>query len=144
MLTARKYRLYPSDGERELMAQHFGCARFVYNEALAYNQEHYQSKGKFLSAFELTKRLPALKEQHPWLKDVNAQVLQQSLMDLGIAFTRWGKRLAKFPRFKSKHHRHQSCRFPQRPAGRLHRGQGCSSWQGSAESRSTLPILETL
>ena len=114
MLTARKYRLYPSDGERELMAQHFGCCRWVWNEALAYQERHRAEHGKFLSAFDLIKRLPALKEQHPWLKDVDSQALQQSLQDLGIALTNFYQKRARFPKFKSKQHRHQSCRFPQR------------------------------
>lgn len=113
MLIARYYRLYPSDGTREMLVQHFGCARFVYNEALAYNQEHYSKTGKFLSAFDLMKRLPGLKEQYPWLKDVNAQALQQVLTDLGAAFNNFYKKRGKFPHFKSKRHSRQSCRFPQ-------------------------------
>jgi len=31
MLTATKIRLYPTAGQEQLLAEQFGCARFVWN-----------------------------------------------------------------------------------------------------------------
>lgn len=44
---------------------------------------------------------------------MNAQSLQQALVDLGKAFTNFYRKRTGFPRFKSRRNPKQSCRFPQ-------------------------------
>ena len=41
-----KFRLYPTKAQTELLAKHFGCARFVYNYFLNQRQEQYRLTGK--------------------------------------------------------------------------------------------------
>ena len=45
MLRAYKYRIYPTDEQKVLLAKTFGCCRFVYNWALNLKVEAYK-RGK--------------------------------------------------------------------------------------------------
>ena len=57
--------------------------------------------------------LPQLKVEHPWLKeDCYSSVLQCVAINLNKAYTNFFEGRAKFPRFKSKHHK-QSIQYPQ-------------------------------
>lgn len=112
MKNALKIRLKPTPEQQQKLAANFGCARWVWNEALTFSQAHYQQTGKTLSAFDLKKRLPALKQQYPWLKDAYSQTLQQSILNFGTARERFFQKLARFPKLKRKQNR-QSIQFPQ-------------------------------
>lgn len=112
MLTATRIRLYPNTAQRQSLAKQFGCARFVYNEALAETQQLYKETGKGLSYESMCIRLPKLKLEHDWLGEATAQVLQQSVRNLSRAFINFFERRGKYPRFKSKHGP-QSIQFPQ-------------------------------
>ena len=94
------------------MARQFGCARWAWNDALAETRRLYQETGKGLGYESMTVRLPALKQEHEWLKEANAQSLQQSLRHLSRAFVNFFERRGKYPRFKAKGGP-QSVQFPQ-------------------------------
>ena len=66
MLRVYKYRIYPNDAQKQQLAHHFGCARWVYNWALATTKNHYEKTKKQLSRRELQDALVALKhtEEH--------------------------------------------------------------------------------
>lgn len=102
MLKAYKYRISPTKAQIELINKHIGSARFVYNLALECKQMAYAGSRVNLSCFDLVKRLPGLKEEFPWLKEVNSQSLQQSIVNLDSAFTRFFKGQSSFPKFKKK------------------------------------------
>src|SRR3954453_1594329 len=112
MLTATRIRLYPNVAQRQSLAKQFGCARFVYNEALAETQRLYKETGKGLAYESMAVRLPKLKQEHDWLGEATAQVLQQSVRNLSRAFVNFFEKRGKYPRFKSKHGP-QSIQFPQ-------------------------------
>lgn len=112
MLSATRIRLYPNVTQRSSLAQQFGCARWVWNEALAETQRLYRETGKGLTYETMTVRLPKLKQRHDWLGEAVAQALQQSLRNLARAFTNFFQGRARYPRFKSRHER-QSVQFPQ-------------------------------
>ena len=113
-----KYRLYPHPHQRQALAQVFGCARVVWNDALALKQEAWQERQERLSINDLMKVCITQAKQTPersWLKQVHATPLQQSLRDLDRAFKNWwkslkGKGRTGAPRFKRRHHR-QAIRF---------------------------------
>lgn len=112
MYRAYKYRLYPSELQKELISKHIGSSRFVYNLALeTKNMAYIGSKHNF-SPFDLIKQLPELKKECEWLKEVNSQSLQQSIQNMDIAFKRFFKG-AGYPKFKSKHRGKQSFSVPQ-------------------------------
>ncbi|MBB6062130.1 putative transposase [Thermosipho japonicus] len=52
-------------------------------------------------------------DKYSWLKEVNSQMLQQSLKDLERAFKNFFKKQAGYPRFKKKKFSRQTFRVPQ-------------------------------
>jgi putative transposase len=113
MLKGLKYRIYPTNTQKELISKHIGSSRFIYNLALETKITAYTgSKHKF-STFDLIKQLPELKKECEWLKDVNSQSLQKSIQNVDIAFKRFFKG-AGFPKYKSKNKGKQSFSIPQK------------------------------
>jgi len=112
MLKGFKYRLYPTNSQKELIAKHIGSSRFVYNLALETKNSAYLGSKHNFSLFDLIKQLPELKKECEWLKEVNSQSLQQSIQNMDIAFKKFFKG-AGFPKFKSKHKGRQSFSVPQ-------------------------------
>ena len=82
------YRLYPVPRERQALARAFGCARVVFNDALAARQEAHAAGQPYLTDGELSARLTAAKatRERAWLGEVSAVVLQQALADLTAAY----------------------------------------------------------
>ncbi len=99
---AYKYRFYPTDEQKKLLAQTFGCCRFVYNWGLISRKTAYFQHGKSLYYNDLAAMLPALKEQYPWLRDTSSVPLQQALRHLDRAFVNFFEGRAEYPTFKKK------------------------------------------
>ncbi len=93
------------DTQAAQLAKTFGCARYIYNQALEYRtiawQQEKQSVGYHLTAAKLTewKKEP----EKAFLSEVSSVVLQQSLRNLDAAFTNFFAKRADYPKFKSKH-----------------------------------------
>ena len=104
MFKAFKYRLYPTDSQKELISKHIGCTRFVYNLALETKNTAYLGTKHNFTTFDLIKQLPELKKECTWLKEVNSQSLQQSIQNMDIAFAKFFKG-SGFPKFKKKSNR---------------------------------------
>jgi putative transposase len=113
MFDATRIRLYPTDEQAHSLAVQFGCARWVWNNALAVSGELYRTTGKGLNYHAMSIRLPKLKQEFEWLNDADSQALQQSLQNLSRAYENFFQKRGKYPRFKSKHGR-QSIQYPQR------------------------------
>jgi len=111
MLRSYKYRLYPTASQRQLINKHIGACRFVYNLALECKQLAYAGTKKNVSVFELLRQLTDLKNECVWLREVDSQALQQSIINLDKAFTSFFKGQNKFPNFK-KNRGTQSFRNP--------------------------------
>ena len=101
MYRSYKYRIYPTEPQKELIAKHIGSSRFVFNIALETKNAAYISAKHNYSAFDLVKQLPELKKELPWLKEVNSQSLQQAIQNMDIAFKKFFNG-AGFPKFKKK------------------------------------------
>lgn len=101
------------DSQKELLKKHFGCTRFIYNHFLKEKQNHYLNNGKTLNYNQCAGSIISLKKgDYQWLKEVNSQVLQQSLKNLETAYGNFFRKKSKFPSFKKKSN-HQSFRVPQ-------------------------------
>lgn len=110
---AFKFELMPNGEQIRKMKQFSGCSRFVYNRALAYQNEQYEKDKTFkFSYVKLTNLLPKWKLELTWLKDCHSQVLQQSLKDLERAFKNFFTKRSDFPKFKRKSPK-DKFRFPQ-------------------------------
>ena len=112
ILKTYKLRLYPNKEQETLLNKTFGCTRFLYNMMLAERKETYArlkdskedlKKYKYRTESEF-------KKETEWLKEVDSIALQQSRVDLDMAYKNFfdslsGKRKGKkigFPKFKSK------------------------------------------
>ena len=113
-----KFRIYPNSEQRALIAQTFGCARFVYNHFLNLRKETYESSGETINYVKSSALLTQLKKELTWLKEVDSIPLQESLRDLDFAYQGFFRRVKKgekpgFPRFKSKRDRRKSYKTKQ-------------------------------
>lgn len=105
MLKAYKFRLYPTESQKQFFNQCIGNARFVYNHCLSLKKDFWKNEQKNISMKELSKHITDLKkyQEYEWLKKSDSIALQQSLRDLDSAFQRFFKKQARYPRFHSKH-----------------------------------------
>ena len=117
MLIAYKYRLYPTEEQKQFLAKTMGCARFVYNWALAIRKADYEKqeaegvvKPKTLSIYEISRQLTQFKkkEEYSWLSEVSSSSLIWALTNLDTAYKNFFRRIKKggepagFPKFKNK------------------------------------------
>ena len=75
-----QYRFYPTEQQRQSLAQLFGCVRVVWNDALAFSKS-----SKYPGYKALSKSLTLSKKtiEREWLNNVSSVPLQQSLMSDG-------------------------------------------------------------
>jgi putative transposase len=102
MLVRYRYRIDPTAAQRQALARAFGCARVVYNDALAERRRASQ----------------AGEPERAWLAEVASVALVQACQDARRAYRNWfdsltgkrnGRRVGR-PRFRTKHGR-QSIRL---------------------------------
>ena len=94
---AYKFRLYPNDLQTTIINKTIGCTRVVYNHMLALKKEN-----NYLSRFDMNKLLPSLKEEYPFLNEVDSCSLRCSIFNLENGFNRYYKKLGGMPKFKKK------------------------------------------
>jgi putative transposase len=123
-----RYRIYPTDQQKQSLAQLFGCVRVVWNDALALcKQSEKKPSSADLQKIVITGAKQT--EERTWLEDVSCVPLQQSVADLDIAFKNFfnsckGKRKGRkvgYPKFK-KRTSSQSARFTLRGFSRKKNG----------------------
>lgn len=104
MLKGFRYRFYPTPEQETLLRRTLGCARLVYNRALAARFEAWTTGKKSLGYAQQSKDLTAWKKtpELMFLNDVSSVPLQQSLMHLQTAYSRFFKKISKYPAFKKK------------------------------------------
>jgi putative transposase len=111
-----QYRFYPTNQQRQSLAQLFGCVRVVWNDALAL----CKSSDKLPNYNQLSALLTGAKktEERAWLNDVSCVPLQQVLRHLATAYKNFFNSLQKkrkgvklgAPKFKKKTNK-QSAEF---------------------------------
>lgn len=110
---AFKFEIMPNGEQTRRINQFCGCSRFVFNHALVWqNRQYNQDKSFKFSYTRIANLLPLWKTTFPWLKNCNAQVLQQSLKDLERAFRNFFQKRSNFPKFKKRGVK-ERIRFPQ-------------------------------
>jgi putative transposase len=113
--------LYPDAAQCEALARAFGCARVVFNDALAARRAANEAGEPYITDAAVSARLTASKgtPDRAWLGEVSAVVLQQALADLNTAYRNFfdsitgkrnGPKMAP-PRFRSQKDRRQAIRF---------------------------------
>lgn len=108
MEKAYKFRLYPNKGQEVLLQKTFGSCRFVFNRYLDIRIKLYEESKKTMGYNECANDLTQIKDEYPWLREVDSTALQSSLRDLDNAYKNFFRRVkqgdakAGFPSFKSK------------------------------------------
>jgi putative transposase len=114
----------------------FGCARVVYNDALAMRRAAHESGRAWIPDSEVLRRVTVEAKTIPeraWLAEVSSVVLQQSVADCNTAYRNFfnslsGKRKGRKmgpPRFRSRKDHRQAIRFTRNahfrvlPSGKL-------------------------
>lgn len=102
-----KFRLYPNKEQESLFNQNVGACRWLYNLFLERKMKLYKRSGKSPSGYDMVKTLPNLKEDFPWLKEVDASSLVQTVLNLDKAYKNFFRLLKSgdnrgFPKFKSR------------------------------------------
>ncbi|WP_211228483.1 RNA-guided endonuclease InsQ/TnpB family protein [Glycomyces tenuis] len=113
MLLRYRFRLYPTGPQRAALARNFGCARVVFNDAVAARRRAHAEGMPYPATAVLSKSLITEAKQAPeraWLGEVSTVVLQQALADCDRAWKNFfdsvgGKRAGVRmgpPRFKKR------------------------------------------
>ena len=106
-----KYRIYPTSEQETLIAKTFGCVRFVYNQFLAFQEEQYAEKLPHLGKNAMNNVCnQILKDEYPWLREVDKFALTNSVYSLDDAYQRFFKQPSKCgrPKYKSKKNPYRS------------------------------------
>ena len=120
---AHRFRIYPSEEQKILLAKHFGSCRFVWNYFLNERKEFYLKNKEEIEAkrikgglnyYDNARELTQLKqkEEYKWLNECNSQSLQATLKNLEGSYKSFFRKTHHFPKFKNKH-RKQSFTIPQ-------------------------------
>ena len=94
---AYKFRLYPNLKQKELINKTIGCSRFVYNVMLSRKKDNSK-----LTKFDMTKEIPKLYDDYPFLKEVDSLSLRNAIFDLENGFNKYYKKIGGYPKFKKK------------------------------------------
>ena len=107
-----KFRIYPNKTQQTLIKRTLGCCRFLYNHFLALRRDEWKANHHGIYYKQSARLLTDLKrrEETSWLCEVDSMALQEALRNLDDAYTRFFKKLARYPHFKSKHRHAQSYR----------------------------------
>jgi putative transposase len=105
MEKAYRYRFYPTTEQESLLHRTMGCARLVYNKALAARTEAWYERQERVGYSQTSSMLTSWKQEEDldFLNDVSCVPLQQGLRHLQTAFTNFFAGRAKYPNFKKKH-----------------------------------------
>ena len=98
-----KFRLHPTNEQKELINKTFGCSRLVYNYYLNKKQELYKQEKISLSCYDAIKDLKNLSKERPFLKEVDSIALRTSLFDLDNAYNKFFKENIGYPNYKKKY-----------------------------------------
>jgi putative transposase len=124
-LQAFRFELMPTGEQARKMRQFSGACRFVYNKALALQQENHKAGGKFIGGFAMKKRFTEWRSsaQTPWLSDAPRHPCDEAILALDRAFKNFFEGRMSYPRFKRKGQR-DGFTYPDRKQIRLDRENG--------------------
>ena len=98
--------LVPNNHQAARLFQFAGTARFAYNWALIKEKTAFESGEKFISSNDLQKEFTLLRNssEYQWLRTISNNVTKRAIYDCVLAYQRFFRKKAGYPRFKSKRH----------------------------------------
>jgi putative transposase len=109
MIKSFKVKLAPNNKQKSFLKANASISRFAYNWTLEQQQTNYKNGGKFLSHFDLRKRMTKLKQEElSWLYNYDVDIVKQGVKDACESYMRFFKQGKGFPKFKSKKYSKES------------------------------------
>lgn len=108
-LKAFKYRLYPTKEQQRLLDRQLEECRWLWNTLLAERKSAWEERQESVDYYAQKAELPDLKAtDHPALREVHSQVLQDVVLRLKKAFDAFSRRMTAgeepgYPRFRGLH-----------------------------------------
>lgn len=106
------FRIYPNEEQKQLLEQHFGAIRFIYNKLLHTKSTAYSQCRCSISKRDLVDHIQVLKECYPWLKDISAHSLLSANNNLDAAYQRFFKGIGAYPKEHKRKDNHFSYQYP--------------------------------
>ena len=101
-----KYRIYPTDEQKVLLAKTFGCCRYVYNWALELKEKEYWQNRERISEYDMTARVRnELRKEAPWLSEVSSKAIEFAIADLYDGYDNYFEKRAKMTHKRRKNNR---------------------------------------
>ncbi len=112
-----QFRLKPTNSQRTKLSQTLELCRWVYNQTLATRKNAWEQDRKSISLYDTAALLPIWKREHPEMKGVYSQVLQNVQARVDSAFKAFFRRVkagekSGYPRFRG-YGWYDSFTFPQ-------------------------------
>ena len=131
------YRLYPTKKQLNALETTLEECRWLYNDTLIYRKNAWEQEQRNASWYESKARIPLLKNEHPSLKFVHSQVLQNVTERVELALQAFFRRYKAgenpgYPRFKGKG-RYDSFTYTQSGFSLAHDNRVCLSKIGSVK-----------
>jgi putative transposase len=107
MLRAYKYRIYPTDEQKVMLAKTFGCCRKAYNWALDMKEMLFKKHHVAMTEYDM-KEIVARElrgELAPYMNDVSAKAIEFAINDLYRGYRNYFAGRAKQPKYRRKHDR---------------------------------------
>lgn len=99
-LRAYKLKLYPNRRQSGAFARHAGACRWLWNYLLDKQKKQFEIDQTFIFFHDMSKMLPGLKGEFPWLAEAPSNSLVRVCRNLDMAMRKCFKQGAGFPRFK--------------------------------------------
>jgi putative transposase len=117
MIKSYKFRIFPSKKQIRTLSQHLEECRWIYNYCIEERRREWKKNKKSLNCLDQNNKLPKLKRDRISLNNVYAQVLQDVVKRVDLAFKGFYRRVKNgekpgYPRFKGKN-RYNSLTYPQ-------------------------------
>lgn len=101
---AYKFRMDPTPEQKRLINQNLGSVRFIHNHFLEEKIKTYETCKRVVSPYMQMKSLRKLKDEYPWLKEVDHCSLMTTIFNLDDTFKSMIKE-GKYPNYKSKYNK---------------------------------------
>lgn len=106
MIQRWTFRCYPTQAQEKHLAREFGCARYVFNRALAERSKAFKD-GRRINYAQSSANMTKWRHDKPtaWLAECSSVVQQQALRDLQAAYVNFFEKRAEYPAFRRKNGR---------------------------------------
>jgi putative transposase len=116
MIKSYKYRLYPTTTQRTALNTMLDACRWAYNKTLEVRKQAWEERRESVSLYDTIKMLPGWKTEHEWMRQANAEALQNACVRVDLAFQAFFRRVKAgetpgYPRFRGRH-RYDSFTYP--------------------------------